>query len=290
MPAPEGPARTMTCARTHPFCPLGDDACGTRWLAGRIRPRGGGLVVHAFGSRRSAALAVPAVLVLSALLGGCSGGSSPGPSAATTSGDTGSRDPTVTVTTGAAAPTPAVPAPFRHPIAGMPAVPDGDVYAATRAPASCAPGSAGDPAYLYVPNSYGAPDHHRHRPAHPQGRAGAAHRDAVAARHAVVGPAHAVRRGERGQPARRSSTRRTGRIEQRIPAVDRPYNLYFTPDGQHAIVMDEEHHEDRRSPTRTRSRRGTVVHRPRLRRPEPRGLLGQRPVLPGHLRVLRRRC
>ena len=32
----------------------------------------------------------------------------------------------------------------------------------------------------------------------------------------------------------------TGRLTHRYP-VDRPYNLYFTPDGKHAIVMDEEH-------------------------------------------------
>src|SRR4029078_11922685 len=33
---------------------------------------------------------------------------------------------------------------------------------------------------------------------------------------------------------------RTARVV-RAHRVDRPYNLYFTPDGSHAIVMDEEH-------------------------------------------------
>jgi DNA-binding beta-propeller fold protein YncE len=33
---------------------------------------------------------------------------------------------------------------------------------------------------------------------------------------------------------------RTGRMTGSVP-TDRPYNLYFTPDGRHAIVMDEEH-------------------------------------------------
>ena len=51
---------------------------------------------------------------------------------------------------------PVVPAPFRDPLPGMPAAVPGQVYARAGA-GQLAPRAAGDPAYLYVPNAYGAP-------------------------------------------------------------------------------------------------------------------------------------
>ena len=78
---------------------------------------------------------------------------------------------------------------------------------------------------------------------------------------------------------------RTGRREGTVP-MPRPYNLYFTPDGKTAVVMIEavRHHPLRRR-AHLPHRQGPQV--PRLPRPEPCGLLGQRPVLRGDLRVLR---
>ncbi len=143
-----------------------------------------------------------------------------------------------------ATPTPAtrkrapVAAPFRHPIPGMPASRDNDVYAATRA-GRLRPGVAREPAYLYVPNSYGAPtttviDQRTRK---------------------VVRVLHTGDLSQHVTPSydlsrlyvEASGSNRvdvldphTGRLTHRYP-VDRPYNLYFTPDGKHAIVMDEEH-------------------------------------------------
>ena len=49
-----------------------------------------------------------------------------------------------------------VPAPFRDPLPGMPSAVPGQVYAHAGV-GQLAPRAAGDPAYLYVPNAYGAP-------------------------------------------------------------------------------------------------------------------------------------
>ncbi|MGZ4466656.1 MAG: YncE family protein, partial [Nocardioides sp.] len=96
-----------------------------------------------------------------------------------------------------------------------------------------------EPAYLYVPNSFGDPittviDQHT--------------RKVVRVLHTGylsqhVTPAYDLRRlyveaSESNQID--ALDPHTGRITHRYP-VDRPYNLYFTPDGRHAIVMDEEH-------------------------------------------------
>ena len=105
--------------------------------------------------RRLAGVALPGVL-LSTLLAGCSSGGSgtPEPAAATGS----ASDPSgSTASSSPAAPATRVPARFRHPIPGMPAVQDGDVYAATRRQSQEQARVRHDPAYLYVPNSYGAP-------------------------------------------------------------------------------------------------------------------------------------
>jgi YVTN family beta-propeller protein len=138
------------------------------------------------------------------------------------------------------APAAPVAAPFRNPLPGMPAVQSGEVYAADR-PGKVQPSIAADPAYLYVPNSYGAPittviDAHTHK---------------------VV---RVLRTGELSQHVTPSYDLRTlyveasvanrlvaidpatGRITKRIPQT-RPYNLYFTPDGKRAVVMAEQDDE-----------------------------------------------
>ena len=163
-------------------------------------------MVDRFTVRRSAVLAVPMVLVLvalSGLLAGCSGDSAPRPAAATTTpSDSPSDSPSDTATgssdpSGAPTPSAPVPAPFRHPIPGMPAVRDGDVYAATRWQSQEQARVRHVPAYLYVPNSYGAPittviDQRTHKVVR------ILHTGMLQpARHAVVGPAPALRRGER---------------------------------------------------------------------------------------------
>ena len=69
--------------------------------------------------------------------------------------------------------------------------------------------------------------------------------------------------------------------------MPRPYNLYFTPDGRTAVVMIEQHNTIRFADAHTFHTLKDVTE-PRLPRPQPRGLLGQRALLRGVLRVLRR--
>ena len=93
--------------------------------------------------------------VLAALLTACTGGGSATTDPATTEPVT-TRSPAPPRST---APTPAVaqvPAPFRDPLPGMPASVPGQVYAHAAA-GRLRPDVAADPAYLYVPNAYGAP-------------------------------------------------------------------------------------------------------------------------------------
>jgi DNA-binding beta-propeller fold protein YncE len=120
----------------------------------------------------------------------------------------------------------------------MPRAKPGHVYAFARAGLLRARVSR-DPAYLYVPNSYGAPvttviDQRTHRVLRTI-------RTGALSQH--VTPSYDLRtlyveasysnRIVALDPA-------TGKMTKSYP-VDRPYNLYFTPDGQHAIVMDEQH-------------------------------------------------
>ena len=138
-----------------------------------------------------------------------------------------------------ASPSPAAPlaARFRHPLPGMPAVHGGDVYAAI-APGRLSPAVAGDPSYLYVPNSYGDPittviDQRT--------------RKVVRVLHTGFLSQHVTPSYDlRTLYVEASEANRivainpaTGRIEKRIHQ-ERPYNLYFTPDGAHGIVMDEQ--------------------------------------------------
>ena len=183
---------------------------------------------------RVLALCVAALVPM--LAGGCSSGTPSGTPAGGTSTTAGSAS--APAEDRPAAGRSRVAAPFRHPIPGMPAAVDNDVYAATR-PGRLRARVAHDPAYLYVPNSYGAPvttviDQRTHR---------------------VVRVLHTGFLSQHGTPSydlrtlyveASDSNRivaldpRTARVSHRY-RVDRPYNLYFTPDGRHAVVMDEEH-------------------------------------------------
>ena len=180
-----------------------------------------------------AALALTASLLL---LPSCSGTPQrPTPAAA-------SRPPTGMATGPARTPTPVGPTagPFRNPLPGMPVPVSGDVYAATK-PNRVSARIAQEPAYLYVPNSYGAPVttviDQRTRKVVRVLRTGALSQHVTPSydlRSLYVEASYA------NQLVAINPS--TGRIVRRI-AVDRPYNLYFTPDGRHAIVMDEEHDE-----------------------------------------------
>src|SRR5690242_3908428 len=102
-----------------------------------------------FAGRTS--LPVSCLLVATLALAGCSG--SPSARSAPTSSSAAAA-PTSAASSPPPRPRPAPP--FRHPIPGMPRPVRGDVYAATR-PGHLARRVAHEPAYLYVPNSYGAP-------------------------------------------------------------------------------------------------------------------------------------
>ncbi|MGZ4444024.1 MAG: YncE family protein [Nocardioidaceae bacterium] len=127
--------------------------------------------------------------------------------------------------------------PFRHPLPGMPAVHGNNVYAANR-PGHVRADVAKDPAYLYVPNSYGAPittviDQRTRKVVRVLNTG-------TLSQH--VTPAYDMRTLYVEASVANELVAinpKTGRIEKRIPQ-ERPYNLYFTPDGKHGIVMDEQ--------------------------------------------------
>jgi len=130
-----------------------------------------------------------------------------------------------------------VPEQFRNPLPGMPPIVGGSVYGAVR-PGQVADRIADEPAYLYVPNSYGEPittviDQRTHK---------------------VVRILHTGEMSQHVTPSYDLSTLyveasddnslvaidpATGRITGRVHVVQ-PYNLYFTPDGKSAIVMEED--------------------------------------------------
>ena len=130
-----------------------------------------------------------------------------------------------------------VPKPFRHRLPGMPASVDGDVYAAAGRD-QFSDTVRRDPAYLYVPNSFGAPqttviDQRTHKIVRVL-RTGALSQHVTPSwdlRHLYV------EASESNQLVEISP--HSGRIAGRF-AVPRPYNLYFTPDGRAAIIMSEE--------------------------------------------------
>jgi YVTN family beta-propeller protein len=119
----------------------------------------------------------------------------------------------------------------------MPPVLGGNVYAAT-APGQVRRDVAGDRAYLYVPNSFGAPrttviDQRTHRIVRVL-------RTGALSQH--VSPSWDLRTlyVEASEANRLVAIDpRTGRVERRIP-VRRPYNLYFSPDGRQSVVMAEQ--------------------------------------------------
>jgi DNA-binding beta-propeller fold protein YncE len=120
----------------------------------------------------------------------------------------------------------------------MPRTLHSDVYAATT-PRPLRRAVARDPAYLYVPNSIGAPittviSQRTHRVVKVL-------RTGELSQH--VTPSYDLRRLYVEASASNQIDvidPRTARITHRY-AVDRPYNLYFTPDGKAAVVMAEEY-------------------------------------------------
>ena len=193
--------------------------------------------------------------VLAALLTACTGGGSATTDPATTEPVT-TRSPAPPRST---APTPAVaqvPAPFRDPLPGMPASVPGQVYAHAAA-GRLRPDVAADPAYLYVPNAYGAPittviDQRT--------------RKVVRVLHTGTLSQHVTPSWDLRTLYVEASEANalvaidpaTGKVERRIPQK-RPYNLYVTPDGRRAVVMAEQ--DDEIVFTDPRSfRRRAVVH------------------------------
>lgn len=196
-------------------------------------------------------------LIIGLLVAGCSASArreSPDPAGSPASSPTSGATPAGSPADATASPPPA--APFRNPLPGMPPVTGANVYAAT-APGKMQPSAAADPAYLYVPSSFGAPvttviDQRTHK---------------------IV---RVLRTGELSQHVTPSWDLRTlyveasyanrlvaidpatGRIERRIPQ-SRPYNLYFTPDGRSGVVMAEEDNQIVFTDPHT-FRRRAVVH------------------------------
>ncbi len=210
-----------------------------------------------------------AVLVLSATVAACSqgaplsvsdatAGSTPGSSSATP-GQSSSPSQGTTSMSGDQTVAP----PFRNPLPGMPPVLHNDVYAADRAGA-VSPKIAGDPAYIYVPNSFGSPhttviDQRTHKIVRilPTG---------VLNQH--VTPSWNLRKLYVEASASNQLVTlnpRTGRIVGRIP-VQRPYNLYFAPNGRQGIVMSEEYDQILFTDPVTFKTRA-VVHDPSCRGP-----------------------
>lgn len=140
-------------------------------------------------------------------------------------------------TAGSSRQDPRLPLPFRHLLPGMPRPVGGHVYAAAGRD-QVAASARRDPAYLYVPNSYGAPqtaviDQRTHKVVRVLHTGGLSQHVTPSwdLRHLYV-EASASNQLVEISP-------RNGRIVDRI-SVPRPYNLYFTPDGRAAIVMSEE--------------------------------------------------
>jgi DNA-binding beta-propeller fold protein YncE len=184
----------------------------------------------------------PVVPILAALLAlalaGCGGQPSAQHRRPVVSGSPTSAAATQDVT-GSAGRQP-VPAPFRHLLPGMPPIEHGEVYWSARA-GNVQPSIAHEPHLIYVPNSYGRPI-----------------TTVISQRtRKVVRILHTGELSQHVTPSYDLKTLyveasaadrlvaldpHTGRIEKRIPQT-RPYNLYFTPDGERAIVMAEQDDE-----------------------------------------------
>ncbi|MCL2540894.1 MAG: YncE family protein [Nocardioidaceae bacterium] len=136
---------------------------------------------------------------------------------------------------------PRLAAPFRHRIPGMPAPLPGGVYAADK-PGMMLPRLRHDRPLIYVPDS------------DPNG----GHTTVISQRtHRIVRVLPTGYLDQHVTPAWNLKTLyveasasdhlakidpQTGRMTG-VVGTDRPYNLYFTPDGRQAIVMDEEHNQ-----------------------------------------------
>ena len=192
--------------------------------------------------------------MLGLLLASCSSTADHAPTAST------SRS-TPSAHSSAASPTDAAPRPalrFRHPLPGMPPVQHDDVYAAA-APGRLAPQVRHDKAYLYVPNSFGAPL--TTVISQRTGKVVRVLHTGVLSQH--VTPSWDLRTLYVEASASNQLVAlnpRTGRIERRIPQP-RPYNLYFTPNGRSGIVMAEQQDEVVFTDPRT-FRRRSAVHDP----------------------------
>jgi DNA-binding beta-propeller fold protein YncE len=194
-------------------------------------------------------------LALALLLTACSGpASSPASSPTTTASASAGRSSQAATTPSAER----APAPFRDPLPGMPTSEPGRVYAHAAA-GQVRQDVAADPAYLYVPNAYGAP-----RTTVIDQRT----RKVVRVLHTGTLSQHVTPSWDLKTLYVEASASNqlvaidpaTGRIERRIPQR-RPYNLYFTPDGRRGIVMDEENDDIAFTNPRT-FKRGAVVHDP----------------------------
>lgn len=128
--------------------------------------------------------------------------------------------------------------PFADLLPGMPPIPANGVYGDS---ATLSPAVAGDPAYIYVPDSTESSggtttviDQHTHKIVRtlPSG---------VLSQH--VTPSHDLRHiFVEASVANRlyGIDPATGRAATSY-SIERPYNLYFTPDGKFGVEMDEQH-------------------------------------------------
>ena len=200
---------------------------------------------------RGSAVVVSAALVC---LTGCSSAPAPRPSAAAAS-STPSPSPSG-ASTAAALPRPS--GPFRNPLPGMPSARSGNVYADAAA-GEVAARVRHDPAYLYVPDSDPAGAPTTTVISQRTGKIVRVLRTGELSQH--VTPSWDLRRLYVEASAVNQLVQldpRTGRVVKRI-AQRRPYNLYFTPDGRHGIVMDEENNDIAFTDPRT-FHRGAIVH------------------------------
>jgi DNA-binding beta-propeller fold protein YncE len=175
----------------------------------------------------------------SLLLIGCGGGSSSSPS--------GGHKLSTTPDTSSPLKRPYVAPQFRHRIPGMPPVIDNDVYSQTRA-GMLAPQVRRDPQLLYVPDSQGSTvtviSQRTHRIVRviPTGYLSQHVVPSYDLRTLITNSSYADELVEINP--------RTGLKTQTIP-MPRPYNLYFTPDGNTAIVMVEQYNMIRFADPRT---------------------------------------
>lgn len=139
----------------------------------------------------------------------------------------------------------------------MPPVIGNDVYAATRA-GMLSPRTAGDPQYVYVPDSKGSTVTVISQKTRKVVRV---LETGYLTQH--VTPSYDLQHLYANSSAANEFMEirpRTGRKVRAI-SVPRPYNLYFTPDGKQAVVMVEQHDVIRFSDPRTFRRRDDVSRR-----------------------------